>query len=225
MSLIYEYRHFITGSYDGIVRVFDSSQQMVRSLSCHTAPVTSVCLVKTTSTDSQMQKSFLTASASHDMTACLSSFSLDDDDISEPRVRTLASLHLHTAPLSSISSSSSGNHLLTSSWDSLIGVWTTSIPQADELSIDANSNDRKSKRRRLGGENGRVGRGEEDRPKRKAPAMVLKSHSNRVMRALFIRDDEKHAISCGLDSTMRMWDVEAGVCINTLVIPPSSPSC
>lgn len=118
----------------------------------------------------------------------------------------IASLHLHTSPLSSISSNSSGSNLLTSSWDNLIGLWDTSIPEVDEVDIEIV--DRK-KRRKLGGDS-------DKQPKRKAPISVLKSHTARVSKAVF-SSDGKSAYSCGYDSTIRTWDVENGICTNTLV--------
>ena len=49
------------------------------------------------------------------------------------------------------------------------------------------------------------------------PAAVLKSHSARVSKAIFDPTDSKRAYSCGWDSTVRSWDVESGVCVNTVV--------
>ncbi|KAG6378009.1 hypothetical protein JVT61DRAFT_14807 [Boletus reticuloceps] len=89
----------------------------------HQAPVTSVCVVpSSTSTDEYV----LVASGSHDLTASLTRVSLVPDVLSSSQ--TLASLHLHTSPLSSITSDHTGSHLLTASWDHLIGFWYTTIP-------------------------------------------------------------------------------------------------
>ncbi|KAJ7687563.1 WD40-repeat-containing domain protein [Mycena olivaceomarginata] len=114
----------------------------------------------------------------------------------------LASLHLHTAPLSAVSSNSSGSQILTASWDGLVGLWDTLVPDSDEVPEPA-AGDRK-KRRKIEG----------TKPKRKAPLMVLKSHTARVSGAVF--NDEKTAYSCGFDSTVRAWDLEHGVCSSTI---------
>ena len=42
------------------------------------------------------------------------------------------------------------------------------------------------------------------------------SHTARVSRAVFVGQG-KEAVSVGLDETVRMWDVENGVCVNTIV--------
>ncbi|KAG2340473.1 WD40 repeat-like protein [Suillus weaverae] len=107
---------------------------------------------------------------------------------------------LHTSPPSSISTDASGSHLLTSSWDGLIGVWDTSIPD-----------DQQKKRRKTAPAN----------KKRKAPIAVLKSHTARVSKALSAAGEptKGKTYSCSFDSTVRTWDVESGVCINTINVP------
>ena len=155
------------------------------------------------------------ATASYDLTARLTSIDLTDNSGDEARVRarTLASLHLHTAPLTSITTNKSGSHLLTTSHDSLIGFWDTSIPAKDEVPLEAagGSADRK-KRRKVTREDEN-----EERQVRKAPVTVLKSHTGRVSKALFVGESSREAISAGFDSTIRTWDVENGLCTHTIV--------
>lgn len=55
------------------------------------------------------------------------------------------------------------------------------------------------------------------KPRRKAPLGVLKSHTARVSKALFSNHNDNIAYSAGIDSTIRTWDVENGVCTNTIV--------
>lgn len=199
--------HFITASYDGYIRVFDYSQDMVFAGSIHDAPVTSLSLDPTTISG---EKSLMIATASHDLTGRLVRVSLNSDT-GKPTASTLASLHLHTSPLSAIAYSRSGRHLLTASWDTLIGLWESSIPEEDEVDVVEVQTDRR-KRRKVGG------RDSEPRPKRKSPSSVLKSHTARVSKAVF-SSTGKVAFSCGFDSTVRSWDVENSVCTNTIVGP------
>lgn len=204
-------RHFVTASYDGLIRVFDSSQALTHTVSGHTAPITSVCVVSLSSNSSTDESTL--ASASHDMTVHLSSVSLSSSSrpSQQPqKCRTLATLHLHTSPLSSVAASPSGTHLLTAGWDALVGFWDTQIPSSDEVPTEVEERSLKKRRR--------VAESSEDgAPKRKSPSAVLKSHTGRVMAAIFEAQNEKRAYSCGLDSTIRCWDLEGGVCINTLV--------
>lgn len=184
-------RHILTASYDGQLRAFDYSQNETLSSPIHAAAITSFCIVPSA-------VDCLIATASHDLTALLTRVSLESK-ITKP----LASLHLHTAPLSSVSSDSTGSRILTASWDGLIGVWDTIVPENDEVPEPA-TGDRRKRRKT-----------EENRPKRKAPLLVLKSHTARVSGVVF--GDEKTAYSCGFDSTVRSWDLEHGLCTNTAV--------
>lgn len=198
-------RHFITASYDGYIRMFDYSQNVVFAGSIHDAPVTSLSLDPTSAFKDE---GLMIATASHDLTGHLMRVSLDADTGSRIS-STLASLHLHTSPLSSIAYSRSGEHLLTASWDTLIGLWESRIPEEDEVDTAEAQTDRR-KRRKVGG------RDSEQRPKRKAPSSVLKSHTARVSKAVF-SSTGKTAFSCGFDSTVRSWDVENALCTNTIV--------
>lgn len=198
-------RHFVAASYDGYVRIFDYSQNAVFASSIHDAPVTSLSVGPTSISE---DRNLMIATASHDLTGRLVRVSLEPDT-GERTSSILASLHLHTSPLSDIAYSRSGEHLLTASWDTLIGVWDSGIPEEDEIDVAEVQTDRR-KRRKVGG------RDRELRPKRKTPSAVLKSHTARVSKAAF-SSTGKSAFSCGFDSTVRSWDVENGVCTNTIV--------
>ncbi|KAL5497699.1 YTM1_1 [Sanghuangporus vaninii] len=195
--------HFVTSSYDGLVRVFDSSQILVHTLSGHTGPVTSVSVLS----GSQKSDEVMLASSSHDATARLASYNTETKTS-----QTLASLHLHSSPVSSISSSSSGTHLLTAGWDSLIGVWDTRLPSFDEVALSS-ADEAKSRKRR------RVADGDDTASsKRKAPLSVLKAHTSRITAALFSPTDEKQAYSASLDSSIRKWDIEVGICLHSQIV-------
>jgi ribosome biogenesis protein len=204
--------YFTTASYDGHLRVFDYSQNKIHDAVIHAAPITSACLVPQLTSGVP-----IVATASHDLTAHLTSLpalDADYDTQNAPNHKTLASLHLHTAPLSSISSNATGTHLLTSSWDGLIGVWDTTIPEKDEVPLDAvqdAGNERTRKRRKVA-----EGIDEEPKSRRKAPTSVMKSHTARVSKVIWAPTGQT-ALSCGFDSTVRSWDVEMGVCTNTIV--------
>ncbi|KAF9483286.1 ribosome biogenesis protein YTM1 [Pholiota conissans] len=188
--------HFLTASYDGQIRVFDYSKNLISTTMAHTAPITSLSVI------SVDDSTFTVATSSQDLTAQITQITLG----ASPSSKMLTSLHLHTAPVSSVSSNLAGTNLLTSSWDGLIGFWDTSIPSSDEVPEPVlNERDRK-KRRKIEAS---------AKPMRKAPLLVLKSHSARVSKVRFARDETK-AVSCGFDSTVRMWNTEYGVCEHTI---------
>jgi hypothetical protein len=194
-------RYFLTGSYDGNLRLFDYSQNLIQTVPVHSAAMTSAVFIRTASSDDTK----LVATASHDLTACISEIVFSSPN---PSSKTLASLHLHTGALTSVSAHPSGSLLLTSSTDGLIGLWDTTIPKTDEVPSEDASAERKKRRKLDDGES---------KPKRKAPTSVLKSHTARVSKAVFARDGGRTAVSAGFDSTVRMWDIENGVCTRTIV--------
>ncbi len=195
-------RYLLTASYDGHIRVFYYSKNTVASASIHNGPITSLDLVPS---PENTGSTHIVATGSHDLTAAITKMTFDVGTMAS-NTKILATLHLHTAPVSSVSSSSSGTHLLTSSWDGLIGLWDTSIPTIDEVTeLENNENERK-KRRKIE---------DELKPRRKAPVNVLKSHTARVSKAVF--GSSRTAYSCGFDSTIRTWDTEIGVSTDTIV--------
>jgi ribosome biogenesis protein len=135
------------------------------------------------------------------MTARLARISLSSTAVSS---ETLATLHLHTSPISSVASNQSGSHLLTAGWDAILGLWNTEVPSNNEVEIEYDGYD--SKRRRTVHKD----------VKRKAPEAILKSHTDRISKAVF-SSDGKQAYSCSFDSTIRAWDIENAVCIQTIV--------
>ncbi|KAG6856668.1 ribosome biogenesis protein ytm1 [Tephrocybe sp. NHM501043] len=193
---------FLTASYDGYIRSFDYSKETTSSTQAHCAPITSICVV------SASDDTYTIASASHDLTAQLTQITPSTNGSSSPsKPKPLTTLHLHTAPVSSISTNSAGTHLLTASWDGLIGLWDTQIPENDEVP-EPEVGERDRKKRRKVEENKKV--------PRKAPVDVLKSHVGKVSGVVFAQGQEKEAYSCGMDSTVRIWDTENGVSVHTI---------
>ncbi|PPQ81374.1 hypothetical protein CVT25_015895, partial [Psilocybe cyanescens] len=226
--------YFITASYDGHLRAFDYSKKLVVGRLAHSAPITSLCVVPSPSSsslgtdadadDGEGGTAYTVATASHDLTAQLLRVTLgspSSSSSSKAKTKALATMHLHTAPVNAITASPSGARLLTAGWDGLVGVWDAGVPERDEVEVGegegvggVRANSHSNKRRKLagagaGGEEGGEGAGEGGRPRRKAPVAVLKSHVGRVSKAVF-REEERKALSCGFDATVRMWDVEYG---------------
>ncbi|KAG6888730.1 hypothetical protein C0995_006382 [Termitomyces sp. Mi166 len=194
---------FFTASYDGYIRSFDYSKNATSSTLAHSAAISSICVL------SSSDDTHTVASASLDLTAQLNQITLSPPGPStSSKFTPLATLHLHTAPLSSITSNTTGTRLLTASWDGLIGLWDTTVPDKDEVPEEVVSERGGKKKRR------RVEEG--TRPPRKAPVEVLKSHVGRVSGVVFAPGQEEKAYSCGFDSTVRVWDTERCVSVHTI---------
>ncbi|KAG8942141.1 ribosome biogenesis protein ytm1, partial [Tulasnella sp. 408] len=128
--------YLLTGSYDSTVRLYNDGQQLLHTIGGHSGPVSSVCLIPPASTTMSDGNECLVASASYDATARIVSVPLsipNPDDMDPPYPKPLASLCLHTSAVSSISANASGRNLLTGGWDTFVGVWSTDIPEADEV--------------------------------------------------------------------------------------------
>jgi len=196
----------ITASYDGTLKVHSTSKTLLRSVAVHAAPITSACIVGSASASTSNAESCLIATASHDMTAALTQLSLEEGSGKESR--TVATLHLHTAPVSSIASDPSGSTVITASWDHLLGIWNTTIPEVDDAGLEDLTpvgGKRDRKRRKIEHNND---------VRRKAPLEVLRSHTHRVSQVAF--RNGQSAVSCGFDSTIRTWDINSAVCDGTL---------
>ncbi|KAI9064928.1 WD40 repeat-like protein [Trametes sanguinea] len=230
--------YFLTASYDGALRIFDYSQKLVQTIPAHHAAATSACIVPSSTSDT-----VLIASASHDLTARLTRVDLSNGEQSAPHTETLASLHLHTAPLSSVAASET--HVLTSAWDGLIGLFDLNIPETDEVPLDAadSAGENRKKRRKIATEDGEAA---QPRPKRKAPAAVLKSHTARVSRVVFGRGADtaankpfldlalsvsgNSALAASTDRTVSQYDLRAASSSATTpsvasLVHPATPSC
>ncbi|PPR00100.1 hypothetical protein CVT24_008958 [Panaeolus cyanescens] len=212
--------YVMTASYDGRLRLFDHSKNSVMDVPVHSAPITSVSLISSSTSSNDEDKIYTVATSSHDLSACITQLTIPSSPTSSKgkSSKILASLHLHTQPISGVASNSSGTKLLTSSWDSLIGVWDTTIPSSDEVPLPDEESRDKKKRRKIENASATNGRGAET--KRKAPIGVLKSHVGRVSKAAFLSGgeggEEGKAVSAGYDSTVRIWDLEYGVCERTI---------
>ena len=195
--------HFLTGSYDGALRVFDRGQTLFHTAPLHPAPITSFVIVPTKPTVSPDEDDLRLVTASHDHTAQICRISLDGAQTS---CTPLATLHLHDTPVAGVASSQDGKNILTAGWDGLIGLWSTNIPETDEVPLDTIAAPERKKRRKVQ---------EGGTTKTKAPSAVLRSHTARVSAVAF--SDGGNAVSCGFDSTVRTWDVERGLCSHTIV--------
>jgi ribosome biogenesis protein YTM1 len=193
------------------LRVFDRGQTLLHTAPSHPAPITSFAIIPSQSAAAPgtAEEDLLVVTASHDRTAQILRISLD---AAQTNSTPLATLHLHDAPIADVASSQDGKRILTAGWDGLIGLWSTNIPESDEVPLDTIAAPERKKRRKVQ-EGGSV--------KTKAPSAVLRSHTARVSAVAF--SDGGNAVSCGFDSTVRTWDVERGLCSHTIVRMTAPP--
>lgn len=148
---------FLVGSYDSTAKIYDSSQRLVHTIGGHSGPVTSArWITPDLAAHSGGAKSLVTGS--HDGTAMIVEIINSERPKNEPSSNRLASLRLHSGPISSVVANQAGTHILTSGWDTLLGIFSAEVPEEDEVPEDASVQPRKKRRKVTEKEN---------RPKRK----------------------------------------------------------
>lgn len=219
---------FLTGSYDSRLRIFSHSQNLICTIptGSSTGGITSVSWLPTPFGTSSAGEDWLASGSMDGITRVFSLPSLADPsqaallEGSTIKATSRLQLHHHTSPISSVSSSSSSNMILTSSWDTTLAVFNLSpFPTAHDPSValPLKQSNRETKRRKLdaelqeeqsteareieeGVENGGDGW-------RLGPQVVLRGHQGRVGRALW-GAEEGRVWSCAWDGSVRGWDVE-----------------
>ena len=91
---------------------------------------------------------------SHDGTAMIVEILHSEEPMDRPSSTRLASLRLHSGPISSVTANQAGTHILTSGWDMLLGVFSAELPAEDEVPEDATLPPRKKRRKVTEKENG-----------------------------------------------------------------------
>lgn len=131
-----------------------------------------------------------------------------------PTPQEIMTLHLHTGPISSIAPSRNFEHVLTSSWDGLLGVFslpTESNPLEESHDISAEPKSylpgqNSKKKRKLAGASGDNQSG----GWRKQPDMVMRGHTARIGGAIWDKEDRNRVWSAAWDGTVRGWEADLG---------------
>ena len=134
------------GSYDSTAKIYDSSQCLVHTIGGHTGPVTSARWI-TPDLAAHLGGAKTLVTGSHDGTAMIVEIPNSEGPINEPSSTRLASLRLHSGPISSVVANQAGTHILTTGWDTILGVFSTEVPEEDEVPEAASVLPRKKRRK------------------------------------------------------------------------------
>ncbi|KAJ9102454.1 hypothetical protein QFC21_002854 [Naganishia friedmannii] len=127
----------------------------------------------------------------------------------------IMTLHLHTGPISSITPSRNYEHVLTSSWDGLLGVFSLPTPakpleETHDLSAEPKSylpgQNSKKKRKLAGAAGGDTQLG----GWRKQPDMIMRGHTARIGGAIWDKEDRNKVWSAAWDGSVRGWEADLG---------------
>jgi ribosome biogenesis protein YTM1 len=193
----------LTGSYDGIVRIYNASGKVETQLTGHSQPVKAVKFVTPTK--------FITAGMDRSIRLWRAGVISDEDiDKDTQNGHTYALLDYHKSTISSLDLNSKTNRILSGSYDNSIAFWSTNPKEMNTCDpIDANEKLSSSSRKRL-----KLAI-KDSSIRRKAPLAVLESHHGPVEGVLFSENDPTIGYSVSQDHTIKTWDLITARCVDT----------
>lgn len=193
----------LTGSYDGIVRIYNASGKVETQLTGHSQPVKAVKFISPTK--------FITAGMDRSIRLWRAG-AISDEDIDKDTQagHTFALLDYHKSTVSSLDLHSKTSRILSGSYDNSIAFWSTN-PKEMNTSDPIDMSDRLSsasrKRLKLAVKDSSI--------RRKAPLAVLESHRGPVEGVLFDDNDPTIGYSVSQDHTIKTWDLMTARCVDT----------
>lgn len=198
-----------TGSYDGIVRMWNHSGKVTHQLVGHNAAVKAVKWAN--------KGRFVSAGA--DRLVCLWKYSdakdhveIDEDDEDQTesgKTSVVALLKGHTASVDDLAFDSSSHKILSASADTTIKLWSANykeLPAAPE--VEATRNTASQKRRKLASAALPAARS-------RGALATLQGHTSPATGVVFHPSDSTIAYSVSQDHTVRTWDLTTSALVDT----------
>ncbi|KAI7823887.1 WD40-repeat-containing domain protein [Gamsiella multidivaricata] len=182
---------FLTGSYDNHVRLWNKQAECTQILSGHSGAIKAVQWLTSDGDNGTLLSGALDRS--------ILAWEYNHSDNSHS---VLYECRGHTAGIESITLNVNGDRFATGSADSMIKIWTTTIPTVSDH-IEEVTETRKKRRT-----------AKEDRIL-KAPILTLAAHTGPVSAVVFSPTSADTLYSGGWDHSVRVWDVENHVNVTT----------
>lgn len=193
----------LTGSYDGIVRIYNSSGKVETQLTGHSQPVKAVKFISPTK--------FVTAGMDRSIRLWRAGvISNEDVDKDTQAGHTFALLDYHKSAVSTLDLHIGSNRILSGSYDNSIAYWSTNPKEmntADAVDPSERLSSSSRKRLKLAIKDSSI--------KRKSPLAILESHRAPVEGVLFDSNDPTIAYSVSQDHTIKTWDLITARCVDT----------
>lgn len=197
----------LTGSYDGIVRIYNLHGKVETQLSGHRQPVKAVKFISPTK--------FVSAGMDREVRLWKAGTVGEEDLGNETQNgKTIALLSYHKSSISSLAVNLSSSRIISGSYDNTLAIWSTkpkqmstSNPLEDLDSRKGNMSSASRKRLKLA-----VG---DSTIKRKSPLAVLESHVRPVEDVIFDPNDDTVGYSVSQDHTVKTWDLVTAKCVDT----------
>ena len=190
----------LSGSYDGLLRVWNKSGQIVATSSSagaggHTAGIKSARYISPTKI----------VSAGLDRTIRIWKYTEAEDHFSAQLKPTLE-LYGHKGYINSIDVHGPSNRILSASQDDKIGIWASAASSSPEAPSTLLPSALTSKRRKLSTSTSTPQRG---------PLSLISAHTAPVQAVIFNPLDPTVAYSCGQDHTVRTFDLTTSRNVDT----------
>ncbi|PHZ16805.1 WD40 repeat-like protein [Rhizopus microsporus ATCC 52813] len=176
---------FVTGSYDNMVRLWNTTGECISTLVGHTDSVKSVALGRVDDNKA------IVFSGSLDHSVLAWEYSFDDESY-----RLMYECKGHKGPVESVATDSNGNYIASAAADGIVRVWTSSEPTEDE------SLEEEPKKKKKKTVNSR---------KIKTKSLELEGHVGAVNAVTFNTVNSNIVYTGGWDHSIRSWDVEQQV--------------
>lgn len=191
----------LSGSYDGIVRVYNLSGQVVNQLAGHSQPIKSVKFISPTRI----------VSAGNDRSlrlwkSVINNEQDDSEDEDQTNGKTIAILEGHKAPVVSLDVCK--DRILSASSDNSVGFWSTNYKEmttAQKIDIGTSTSSKKRAKLAIGDASVR----------RKSPLSFMEGHAQPVEGVIFDGNDSTVGYSCSQDHTVKTWDLVTSRCVDT----------
>lgn len=197
----------LTGSYDGIIRIYNMTGNIETQLVGHQQPVKAVKFISPTR--------FVTGGMDRGIRLWKAS-TVSDQDQGKPTQdgHTVAILDYHKATVSSLAVNLETSRILSGSYDNTIAFWSThskdmntSDPLKDQESKNSSLSSSSRKRLKLAIRDSTI--------KRKSPLAILESHTRPVEDVIFDPNDSTVGYSVSQDHTVKTWDLVTSRCVDT----------
>lgn len=192
----------LSGSYDGYLRIWDTSSQVIAtspdpSNGGHTSSLKSAKFLSPTQL----------VSSGVDRTVRLWKYK-EGDPQSSDRVTPQLELYGHKRSVDSVAVHGPSNRILSASADRSVGFWSTRKSEAPEAPADLlpSASVRGSKRRKLY---------QSPTVPQRGPLSLLKAHTEAVSEAIFDTNDYTVGYSASWDHTLRTWDLVTSALVDT----------
>lgn len=186
-------QRILSGSYDGLVRVWNMSSEVVATGQGHTSSIKAAKFF----TPNQI------VSAGIDRTLRVWKYE-DVETGGAGSLSTSLELHGHSASVENLAVHAPSSRILSASSDRTVGLWSTKKAEGPAVpeSILPTSN----KRRKLSNTKSAPQRG---------PLSRLQGHQSQVGDVCFDEKDPTIAYSCSWDHSVKTWDLTTSTCVDT----------